>query len=263
MRIIRLIIYSILVFQSFFVSAAPISKTEIHGIDVGYGDAVLLRFHSGPVILIDGGYAGQGRKVVEYLKSHHIENLDIVICTHSHSDHAGGLREVIQSFIISEIWTNGEKIDWLYDFAKRRRISLLPLKKGIFSINDQISVEVLNVWQEGLDPNEGSLALIFNQGKQRLFFAGDISMNVQKTLLDSGKDLSAEFLKVPHHGWEVSSQFLGAVHPKTALISVGPNPYGAPEDQSVETLSRLGSKVYRTDREGTVVILIGEDNKKL
>jgi competence protein ComEC len=271
---IHCLIFSLIfVFQSFFSSGNDLSNAEIHAIDVGYGDAVLLRFHSsqvserdkspvsGPVILIDGGYEQESRKILDYLDSLNIKNLDIVICTHSHADHSGGLREIIQLLKIGEIWTNGEKIDWLYRLAKHRRIPLIPLKKGIFRLNHDVKIEVLNIWKDGLDPNEGSLAFIFSHGQKRLFFAGDISLKVQKLLLDSEKDLSAEFLKVPHHGWEVLSEFLRAVRPKIAFVSVGPNPYGAPENQSIETLSQLGSKIYRTDRDGTVVIHISEDEK--
>jgi len=261
-RRILLVFYWILSFQSPFVLASgDPAVVEIHGIDVGYGDAVLLRFDTKMAILIDGGNGQQGPEVVNYLRSKGMSELDIVICTHSHPDHAEGLRSVLETFKVREIWTNGEKIDWLSDLASLQKITIVPLEKKVFNLDNGIRVRVLNVWQDGLDPNEGSLAFILDFGKSRLFFSGDISPNIQKKLLDSEKSLSADFLKVPHHGWGVLPEFVRAVNPKIALISVGSNPYGAPEPQTIQVLSQIGSKIYRTDRDGTVVIRIGEEGK--
>jgi beta-lactamase superfamily II metal-dependent hydrolase len=259
-RRILLVFYWILSLQSPFVLASgdPIVP-EIHGINVGYGDAVLLRFDTKIAILIDGGNDQQGLKVVNYLKSKGIRELDIVICTHSHPDHANGLRSILETFKVGEIWTNGEKIDGLYRLASLRRITLVPLAEKVINLDHGIKVRVLNAWKEGRDPNEGSLAFILDFGKGRLFFSGDISPNIQKELLDSAKSLSADFLKIPHHGWGVLPEFVRAVNPKIALISVGSNPYGAPEPQTIKVLSQLGSKIYRTDRDGSVVIKMGEN----
>jgi beta-lactamase superfamily II metal-dependent hydrolase len=259
-RKILLGFYWILSFQSPFVLASgDPTVVEIHGINVGYGDAILLRFDTRMAILIDGGSGQQGLEVVNYLKSKGIKELDIVICTHSHPDHAEGLRSVLEIFKVKEIWTNGEKIDWLYRLASLRSIAIVPLIKKVINLDHGIKVRVLNAWKEGRDPNEGSLAFILDFGKSRLFFSGDISPNIQKELLDSAESLSADFLKIPHHGWGVLPEFVQAVNPKRALISVGSNPYGAPEAQTIRVLSQLGSKVYRTDKNGSVVIKMGEN----
>jgi competence protein ComEC len=229
-------------------------KLEMTVIDVGQGDSILVRFPGGDTLLIDCGPAREGgfdagrRIVAPYLWARGITRLDAVAITHPQADHAGGLPSIIELFRPKEIWTAE------------------PLEKvsgaRILRAGDRPRPGVLVLWPpeslEGLESNERSLVLRIVHEKTAFLLTGDLEEEGEAGLLEQDADLSANVLKVGHHGSRkaTSDQLLARVQPGIAVISAAMrNPFGFPHR---ELLSRLGAKkvkVFRTDHHGAVKIV--------
>lgn len=246
-------------------------------LDVGRGDAVLLELPRGKRILLDGGGFEEsdfdpGEKIVApFLWKKKIGRLDYVINSHPHFDHFGGLRFILREFSVGEIWKNPQ--DSYYreyrEFLEIIRDRKLPLR-----ILDGASpdAEIGGVRFEFLSPpapgsesaralgedqNENSLVFRVSFGETRILFASDIMGRAEARLAADRDPLSADVLKVPHHGGKTSSTpaFLAAVHPRVAVFTSGPENGIRPV--SLEVLERyqaVGARIYRTDQSGAVTV---------
>lgn len=236
-------------------------------IDVGQGDAILLRSSAGIHILIDGGTEPAGRDiVVPYLQSLGIDHLDVVVATHPHADHIGGLIPVLETFSIGEVWADGQ----LHTTRTYERFLTVVLAQEIpFYLARAGTSLVLGGFDEFtfLHPEEPLLSSLNNnstvvrvvRSSTALLFTGDLEQEGEQSLLVGQAELKADILKVGHHGSSTSSTkpFLEAVQPGIAVISCGrDNSYGHPHDEVLQRLAALGIKVYRTDDQGTIQIRI-------
>jgi len=192
--------------------------------------------------------------------------LEAVFATHSNMDHIGGIPGLIQIVPTAMLGTH-EKVSGYRPFNLLRSQALLngiynPLKAGDrFDFDGGLSVEVLNPPAGALPykdtSNNRSLVLKLVYGDVRILTVGDISSKVERWLLDSGADISADVLKVGHHGSKNSSseKFLKAVGAKYAVISAGyNNRYRHPSPIVLDRLKKAGMKIYRTDIDGEVVM---------
>lgn len=230
--------------------SSPFDQADFVFVDVGQGDCLHIRGHTNA--LIDGGGSRDydlGKKTLKpYLLKNGITHLDLVMATHLHTDHYLGLQQLSSCYPIKKgitIGKAGEKIQ----------------------IGRDCQAEIL--WPEVQNPDtddENENSLIFKVRKKgvTVLVTGDLTEEGEKALLDKyrGTDvLHADILKVAHHGSKYSScaEFLKAVSPKTAVISVGKrNTYGHPAEAAIKRLIRQGAKVYRTDQDGAVGIFIKE-----
>lgn len=239
-------------------------------IDVGQGDSILVQAPSGKNMLIDAGVPEAGEKVVSYLKSRGVNNIDILIATHPHSDHIGGLPEVISSFTIGEIYmpkvsNNTYSFEKLLNSIKRKGLRVKTAKAGIvLNMGKGIDATMLapnSAYYEDL--NNYSVVIKLKYGNTAFLFTGDSGIVSEKEMLKAGYDLSADVMKVGHHGsaYSTSTDFLNAVNPRYAVISVGKNnDYGHPARVTLNKLRAHHVTVYRTDVNGTIIATSNGNN---
>lgn len=244
---------------------------SVHFIDVGQGDSCLI-IAGDTNILIDAGEQKYGEDVIDYLKKLNIKRLDYVIATHPHSDHIGGLPEVIETFDVGKILMpkiTGDMVpttktyEKLIDSIKAKDMKATRAKPGLeydISVNDESSakMEILAPCSEEYDDlNNYSVVVKFTYKDVSFMLTGDAEDVSEKEIINSGADLKSTVLKVGHHGSDSSSTdaFLSKVNPEICVISCGAgNKYGHPDSDAVKRMTKYTDKIYRTDLNGNIVI---------
>lgn len=235
---------------------------RVHYIDVGQGDSILIESPDGKNVLIDGGERNSG--VVKYLKMTGIKQIDVLVGTHPHSDHIGGLVDVLKEVPVKEVWINGQEhttktFEDLLDGIERSKASFHEAKRGDFIRFSNLSFAVLHPIQPfSQNINNNSIVLKLSYGKISFLFTGDAEKEAEASMLASGADLKANILKVGHHGSRTGSskKFLEAIQPKVAIYMAGKgNDYGHPHQETITALNAIGAKVYGTDVNGTIVVV--------
>jgi len=232
--------------------------------DVGQGDSAWLHAADSTDILIDSGPVSAGPTVLAYLQEESIDNVDVMVLTHAHADHVGGLIDVLQSTIpVEAVITNGQPhtsqlYQELITALQARALTPTPAVVGQEHTWGPLSATVPGI--EGIptgDQNDDSVVLRVSDSQVQSLFTGDISTSAEETILDSGLDVTAEISKDAHHGsrYGSSTTFPNAVGPEVAVISVGDNSYGHPAEQTLTRLRESGARVLRTDLRGTVVVV--------
>lgn len=238
----------------------------VYFIDVGQGDAVLIRTPQGRVILIDAGSASAGEAVLRYLAEKGISQIDLVVGTHPHEDHIGGLMAVLENLPVGKVIDSG-KIHSSQTYEKY--LTLIDQKKIPFEIgragnkihlDSSITLKILHPGPdvESSDLNNVSVVIQLCYGQVDFVFTGDAETEAEAEILERGYHRAAvTILKVGHHGSSssTSEDFLKAVAPDVAVISLGrDNPYGHPHDETLSRLNEAGARIYRTDRMGNIMI---------
>jgi beta-lactamase superfamily II metal-dependent hydrolase len=235
---------------------------NVYFFDVGQGDSTLIVFKN-TTILVDAGESDKGDVVVRDIQSLGISRIDLLVATHPHSDHIGGMDKVLDSFDIGQVVDAGmPHPSPLYrqflDAIESRHIPYTVAHEGQ-SIDPDPALRILVLSppsrHTGDDLNDNSVVLRISYGTFDVLLTGDADMAAEDRMLASGYALDAEVLKVAHHGSTSSTgpRFLERVHPDVAVISAGAgNPYGHPADETLAALERAGSTVYRTDLDGDI-----------
>ena len=245
--------------------AAPVQKTadgtlEVHYVDVGQADCIFLTC-DGQTMLIDGGNVDDSDVVVSYLLEQDVTKLDYVVCTHAHEDHVGGLPAVLAVFEAEQIWSPVTEYDsnCFEDFAyyadQQYKELVCPEPGSTYSIG-QAKITVLGPVQEYEDTNNTSIVLKLEHGENTFLFTADAETEAEHDILDFGTDISADVLKVGHHGSSTSTSYrwLREVAPEYAVIPVGQNnSYGHPHDEVMSRLHDADVTIYRTDLQGHIV----------
>lgn len=235
------------------------SHFEIRFIDVGQADAALVEC-DGHYMLIDGGNKADASKIYSILQSGKVEKLDIVVGTHAHEDHIGGLPGAF-SYTTADLTLSpvtAYNTDAFEDFAKYANKNgggiVVPNVGDTYPLGSA-TVSILGV-NSTTDTNDSSIILKIEYGKTSFLFTGDAERDAEQAVLNSGADLSATVLKVGHHGSadSTSYRFLREIMPEYAIISVGKdNVYGHPTEEALSRLRDADVKVYRTDQQGDIV----------
>lgn len=252
---------------------APTGGLRVTALDVGQGDSTLLDLPDGRAMLIDGGgFIGSpidpgARVILPLLRARRRSRIDVIVLTHPHPDHFTGLLEVIRRVPVGELWDTGQGeadgagatyAELLAEARARGVIIRRPAELCDARDVGGARVEVLAPCP-GFNPdrgaNDNSLVLRVVFGKRAALFVGDAEREAERTLLESGAELRADFLKVGHHGSRTSSSpdFLARVRPSVATISTGVrNRFGHPNPVALSSLFSAGIDVHRTDREGAI-----------
>jgi competence protein ComEC len=241
---------------------------SIHVLDVGQGDAIVVRTPRGRWLLVDGGPHGRGsdagrRVVLPFLRRHGVDRLDAVIVSHGDADHLGGIPTVLRSLDVALVLEPGQPVGtglYLDYLAAVDRLGV-PWRTGRTGDTvtiDSVTLAVLHprdAWVRGqLAPNENSLVVHLRYGCFDALLTGDVGSVVERDLLPSLTPV--EVLKVGHHGSAGGTEeaWLDVLTPQVAVISVGPNRYGHPAPSVLERLADRQIDTWRTDRHGTVTI---------
>lgn len=250
----------------FWLFYRPDTGLEVDFFDVGQGDAILIKTPYGQNVLIDGGPD-------DSVASRLAENLpwwdrriDLMILTHPHNDHVTGLIDVIKRYNVEKILYTGvihsapNYLAWL-ELIKENKIPLIiidrpqTVKLGVDSELRIIYPRIGLLGKEVDNLNNSSLVIKLTYGRTGFLFTGDIETEVERELTESGVDLSADVLKVSHHGSDASNsqEFLEKVKAEIAVIQVGKdNEFGHPSRRAVKRLEKTGARVFRVDLDGTV-----------
>lgn len=239
------------------------SYFEIHFFDVGEGDSALI-VCDGYTMLIDGGSASNSRFLFAYLKEHRIDHIDVMIASHAHEDHVGGLAGALNYATVGVAYSPVTEYDTraFNSFVKylesQGKEIVVPNHGDSFMLGNAIVQFVAPVDMELANVNENNSSIICRvvYGQTSFLFTGDAEEAEEVSLLGSGYVLSSTVLKVGHHGSYTSTTdaFLEAVSPSYCVISVGKdNAYGHPHDVVLERLTRAGCVIYRTDSNGEII----------
>jgi len=234
------------------------STFSVHFIDVGQADAALIEC-DGHYMLIDGGNKADSNVIYSVLNKTGVPKLDIVVGTHAHEDHIGGLPGAFNyttaDLTLCPVKSYDSKA--FEDFAKYADQKgggiTVPAVGSTYALGSA-TVTILGV-NGGSDTNDTSIVLRIDYGKTSFLFTGDAERKAEQAILDSGVDLSATVLKVGHHGSDTSTGyvFLREIMPQYAVISVGTgNSYGHPTEETLSRLRDADVTVFRTDLQGDV-----------
>ncbi len=234
---------------------------RIHFIDVGQGDAIFIETPE-QNMLVDGGLRESG--VSEYLQTLDIERIDIVIGTHPHADHIGGLIEVFQTFEVGEVIDPGvtHTTTTFHYYLSTIDLYDIPFTVGRKGMQRQLSDNAYMLLLHPVNPgsnhlNNASIVARVTLGEINLLLTGDAEREAEQEMLNDPGLLASHILKVGHHGsWTSSTEdFLNAVKPEISVIMCGEdNPYGHPHDVALERLNAVDTGIYRTDIHGHVII---------
>ncbi len=234
---------------------------RLHFIDVDQGDSILIE-DNGHFMLIDAGVNEKGAAVTEYLKELGAEKLDYVIGTHPHNDHIGGLDTVINAFNVGMILLPDVSIDsenyndLLEAIANNNLIITRPAVGDNYTLGNA-SFVIISPNSSGYESlNDYSIGIKLTYGSNSFLLAGDAQAVSEAEMLENGIDLSADVLKLSHHGSSTSStiNFLDKVDPQYAVISVGKgNKFEHPHSAAMQAMKERAVKLYRTDEQGSIV----------
>lgn len=253
-----LILVSISIFTA---SAAASDNLVVHFLNVGQGDSILIQF-AGKNALIDGGDSNAGSKISSYLRANGVIRIDLLIATHSHPDHIGGLKTILNNFDVAHAADGGSantsKIFGEYiDLVNKKKIKRSIVLAGqTLDFDDAIKIEVLSPKTNSGNLDDNSVVLRIMHGNISFLLMGDAGLGIEDSL-NNLSSLRSDILKVANHGSDLAtgSGFISKVRPNTAIIEVGMyNIYGYPSQKTLDVLQSVGSKIYRTDLDGDIVV---------
>ncbi len=239
---------------------------SVHYIDVGQGDCSLI-ICDGKSILIDAGENGHERDVINYIRSQSIEKLDYIIASHQHSDHIGGLVEVIEEFgsdtlimprLTKEQTPTNSTYSAFLKAIQNSDMKVVSSKVGEVYQLGSAEFEIFGpVTNDAESLNNMSVVIKLTHGENTFLFTGDAEKEEEQEILETGADIDCDVLKVGHHGSNTSSgsKFLEAVTPEICVIQVGEgNDYGHPHKEPLKRLKKYTDEIYRNDVCGNIVI---------
>ena len=240
------------------------SELRVHVIDVGNADAILVQ-NKGASPLIDAGEKDDGERVLAYLREQGVDKLDMVIATHADADHIGGMKTVINGMDIDaflmatmpEGYTPTTKTyTGMLEALAGKGVKITEAKPGArYPLGDAV-LDILGPAAEFEENNNQSVVCKVTFGAKKFLFMGDAEKQAEAELLSKGLDLSADVIKVGHHGSDTSTtdKLLDAVKPRYAFVTCGAgNSYGHPDKSTLNKLKARNITAYRSDLNGTVV----------
>lgn len=243
-------------------------------INVGQGDCLMF-YSNGKTALIDTGPEEYAYVLPNCLDSSGIDNIDVMVLTHYHDDHTGGIESILGKYNVKNLVIPDARTDEEgYKAVERLRKNVQLNSGGIYKAVPGLSIQVgeFEITVVGYSNNETtennrSIILIAKIDDVKILLMGDAEKSVEDLLIDKGIDLSCDILKVGHHGSNTSTceRFLENCSPKYSVVSCGlDNAFSHPHDDVITRLERKEINLYRTDYDGDVTFLIenGDINVK-
>ncbi len=236
-------------------------------LDIGQGDALFIESPTGTQILVDGGPPRKILSQLARMMSPFDRQIDAIIITNPDQDHIGGFEDVLKIYKVDRVFESGTSNDSktyqnLKTEIKNKNIQNILARKGMrLDIGGGAVIDVLfpdrdvSFWAS----NDGSVVAKLTYGNTSVMLTGDATAQTEKIILSeySKTALASDILKVGHHGSRTSSSadFVKAVSPAYAIVSNGKdNKYGHPHQDTLDILTQLGAKVFRTDLLGSIII---------
>ena len=267
------VILCLLLWCAIFENQIFYKENTVTFLDVGQGDAAVISTYDGKTYLIDGGgeYGkafgkNVGKTVLlPYLESLGVDHIDAAVLSHPDTDHMTGLLEILDEVPVQAVYLSDypylvtENIEFLKENLEKYPMALYAVNNKTVSPNEEWEVlyTIDDVTFENGDDNHGSMVLMYQYHGTKVLFTGDIGFADEEILLQRKGDLSADILKVSHHGSSngTSEEFLEQLGAETAIISCGENNiYGHPHDETLVRLKDENIKVHRTDVDGTILL---------
>lgn len=251
-------------------SSEQVQETAVRFLDVGQGSATLLQAEDGTTILIDTGrYEDKEQMILQYLDQYigMGGKIDLLIFTHNDSDHIGYGDLILQYYDVKEVWMNGQDAtsqiyERILDALSESPADYAEPKRGEMHTKGPFSLEVLHpVNGENSDQNDSSIVLRVTSANFSGIFSGDASERIETDIIDSGQSVESAVLQMGHHGAaeSTSSEWINAVQPDFAVYSASDtNPYGHPDDRTLERLNQANIPFYGTAEYGTISVFVDE-----
>lgn len=233
---------------------------HIYYVDVGQADSTIITCDD-DVLMIDGGNVADSQLIFSVLRNTlHIEHINCMIATHPHEDHVGGLAAALNACSVDRLITPVLEYDTkafhsMMKYAEKQGVKIVVPSVGDSFLIGSARVDILGPLRFYENNNDKSIVCRITHGENTFLFGGDAEWASEHDLVDSGVDLSADVLKVNHHGSDTSTSyvFLRAVMPEYAVISVEKgNAYGHPSEAVLSRLRDAGAEVFRTDELGSI-----------
>lgn len=242
------------------MNSSQASNLEVHFIDVGQGDSILIICDQ-EAMLIDAGDNNQGTKIQNYIKKRGIEQLRYVIGTHPDADHIGGMDVILYKFDCETVIMPEKENDTatyrdVIDVMNQKMYKqMYPTAGQQYTLGSAVFT-ILSPDMEYEETNNCSVIVYLQHGENTFLFSGDAEELAEQNLLQKGFSIQADVLKVGHHGSKSSSSgsYLDAISPEYAVISCGEgNTYGHPHAETLNNLRTRGIRLFRTDEQGSIV----------
>lgn len=242
----------------------------IYFMDVGQADSSLIVLPNKDTILIDAGNNDDSQMLVNSFKSLGVSKINILVGTHPHEDHIGGLDDIIDNFDIGNVYMPNKYSetktfqDVLTALKNKNKTITLPKVGDVIYDKNNVKVTILSPEnKEYKEMNNYSIVLKIEYNNNSFLFMGDAEKDVEEEILNRNTSVKADVLKVGHHGSNTSSSidFLKNVNPKYSIIQVGlNNTYGLPKEETLNRLTQLNSTIYRNDLCGTIKLVSDGNN---
>lgn len=243
---------------------------KVHYLDVGQGDSIFIELPNNETMLIDAAESYQSENIINYLKNLNYQKIDYVIGTHPHTDHIGGLKDIINTFEIGKIYmpkvvSTTKTYESLLMAIKDKNLKI-NTAKAVTSIIDTDTLKI-NI----LAPNNSTYTELNNYsvvtkityGTTKFLFMGDAEKISENEIKE---DVTADIIKIGHHGSNTSSSidFIKKVNAKYGIISVGlNNKYNLPKEETITNWENSGTKIYLTSTNGTITAISDGTNIKI
>lgn len=239
---------------------------EVHFLDVGQADSVYIGYGDFDMV-IDGGNNEDGPYVVDYLKTHDVDDIELLVASHAHEDHIGGLDDVIEAFDVQTVIDSGEEKDTktYRDYmkaAKNSGASVLEDDTRTYTIDSEMKVEIIEAVDDEKNTNNNSVVVKVTYDEVSFLFTGDLEEDIEEKILTKG--IQANVFKAGHHGSSTSNSdmFLRRIKPEIIVISAGANnKYGHPHAEALARMKKHTDQIFGTWENGT--ILVTTDGKNI
>ena len=232
---------------------------KVHYLDVGQGDSIFIELPNNETMLIDAAESYQSENIINYLKNLNYQKIDYVIGTHPHTDHIGGLKDIINTFEIGKIYmpkvvSTTKTYESLLMAIKDKNLKINTAKAGTSIIDtDSLKINILAPNNSTYtELNNYSVVTKITYGTTKFLFMGDAEKLSENEIKEN---VTADVIKIGHHGSNTSSSidFIKKVNAKYGIISVGlNNKYNLPKEETITNWENSGTKIYLTSTNGTI-----------